>query len=355
MLESLGWGVAHPGGSPALGAGQQAGIGREDVEARRVLAHPRLTFELRPVAPFRLDLTAWALRRRPENQVDRWDGTTYRRVLRFHSQPVEFSVSQQGSREAPRLQVKVAGGRLRPSAKAEAAALLTRMLGLRAGLRPFYQMAARDPKLRELAEKYRGLKPVRFPTVFETLVNAIACQQFTLAAGIQLLNRLARLGSIALKTEAGVVFGFPEPQDLLRLSPRTFRRLGFSRQKTQAFRELSRAVLSGGLDLRRLEDLNYKVAMEFLLRLRGVGRWTAEYVLLRGLGRLDVFPGDDVGARNRLAQWLHRRKPMDYASVERALRGWKPYSGFVYFHMLMESLSAAGQLTAARAPTPLGL
>jgi DNA-3-methyladenine glycosylase II len=307
---------------------------------------PLLTFELKPTAPFCLEFTAWALRRRPVNQVDRWDGSTYRRVIAIHGQTVEVSVFQQGTRESPRLVVNVVGEGLhaKGKAKAEITALLTHMFGLQVDLDGFYQMAARAPKLRELAERYRGLKPVRFPTIFETLANAFACQQFTIAAGVQLLNRLARKGSITLETNAGVIFGFPEPSDLLRLSPRTYRKLGFSRQKTNAFRELSRNLVSQHLDLDALANRKNEDAMSFLLGLRGVGRWTAEYVLLRGLGRIDVFPGDDVGAQNRLAKWLERSEPMDYVSVRRVLKRFEPYAGFIYFHMFMESLSASGNI-----------
>jgi DNA-3-methyladenine glycosylase II len=305
---------------------------------------PPLTFELSPAAPFCLEFTAWALRRRPENQVDRWDGTTYRRVIAIRGRAAEVSVCERGFREAPRLEVNVIGERVNSKAKAEVKTLLTHMLGLQVDLNSFYQMASRAPKLRELVERYRGLKPVRFPTVFETLANAFACQQFTIAAGLQLLNRLARKGSVTLETKAGVVFGFPEPSDLLRLSPRTFRKLGFSRQKTNAFRELSRNLVAQHLDLDSLRNRENEDAISFLLGLRGVGRWTAEYVLLRGLGRLDVFPGDDVGAQNRLARWLHRSGPMNYTSVRRALAHWQPYAGFIYFHMLMESLNATGKI-----------
>ena len=328
---------------------QRFQLGESEADARRRsdLTHPSLTFELKPVAPFRLDFTAWALRRRPENQIDRWDGSTYRRVISIQGEPAEVRVSQEDSAEKPRLRVNVIGRRVGASTKNEVDMLLTRMLGLQVDLKPFYRMASRNSKRHELAEKYRGLKPVRFPTIFETLANAISCQQFTIAAGLQLLNRLGRLGNLALETEAGMVFGSPDPSDLLRLSPRTFRRVGFSRHKTRAFRELSRDILVNRLDLESVVDLNNEDAINFLLRLRGVGRWTAEYALLRGLGRLDVFPGDDVGARNRLAKWLHRREAMDYTSVQRALQGWRPYAGFVFFHLLMESLAAAGQLHAA--------
>ena len=63
-----------------------------------------------------------------------------------------------------------------------------------------------------------------------------------------------------------------------------------------------------------------------------------------GLGRIDVFPGDDVGARNRLAQWLGRNGSMDYESVRRAVRPWNPYSGFVYFHLLLKGLAESKAL-----------
>lgn len=279
--------------------------------------------------------------------MDRWDGTTYRRVIAVRGRAAELRAQQSQVRGAARLEVTVSGVRSGATPKTEMAALVTRMLGLQIDLEPFYRMAAGDAKLRELAEKYRGLKPVQFPTVFEALGNAFACQQFTIAAGLQLLNRLAQLGSIAMEGQDGKFFGFPGPADLARFSPRTFRRLGFSGQKTRAFRELSRNILARNFDPNALRDQTNEAAVAALLRLRGVGRWTAEYVLLRGLGRLDVFPGDDVGARNRLAKWLHRSRPMNYGSVRKILSRWQPYAGLIYFHMLMESLSARGSLRPA--------
>ena len=64
-----------------------------------------LTFVLRPVPPFRLDLTVWALRRRRRNLMDRWDGSTYRRVVVVGGRPTELAVRQAGSFAAPRLSV----------------------------------------------------------------------------------------------------------------------------------------------------------------------------------------------------------------------------------------------------------
>ncbi|HEY5029750.1 MAG TPA: hypothetical protein VIK39_15185, partial [Candidatus Angelobacter sp.] len=87
-----------------------------------------------------------------------------------------------------------------------------------------------------------------------------------------------------------------------------------------------------------------QVALEQLVRLKGVGRWTAEYVLLRGLGRLDIFPGDDVGARKKLAHFLGKRKPLDYEGVCKAVARWQPNAGLVYFHLLLARIKKAGWL-----------
>lgn len=314
------------------------------ITQRKERGFPSLSFELIPVPPFHLEYTAWALRRRSENAVDLWDGTRYRRVLKLEGRLVEVQVLQEGRPEAPRLEVTVRDGHLGPRARPEVTRILRHVLGLQIDLAPFYRIAAKDSRLRTLTERYRGLKPVRFPTVFEALANAIACQQFTLVAGLRLLGELARRGSVRLRTADGLHYGFPEPADFLRWPAHTFRGIGFSRQKTIAFRNLSRGVLKGRFDLESLDSMGNDAAMNFLLQLRGIGRWSAEYALLRGLGRMDVFPADDVGARNGLAKWLRLHMPPDYESVLGILRPWQPYGGLVYFHLLLESLRAAGKL-----------
>ena len=75
--------------------------------------------------------------------------------------------------------------------KAEVAAIVTRMLGLERDLSDFYLLVRGDARLRELAERLRGMKPVRYATVFEAFANAVACQLVSLSAGMHVLNRLA--------------------------------------------------------------------------------------------------------------------------------------------------------------------
>jgi DNA-3-methyladenine glycosylase II len=298
----------------------------------------RSTFQLEPVPPFRLDLTVQALRRRAINAIDRWDGTTYRRILVVEQRALDIEVVQIAPSERPRLQVTVRGSSLPPSTRLAVISALSRLLGFDRRLDDFYGAAACDPGLGQLARRLRGLRPTRFPTLFEALINAFACQQVTLSLGIRLLNRLAATCARGSDVPGDRAYAFPSPDDLAGRKVDELRALGFSRQKGQAMIELASTVARHRFDLDELERLDDAAAVARLRTLRGVGRWTAEYVLLRGLGRLHVFPGDDIGARNNLQRWLGMLEPLDYAGVQRVLARWQPFQGLVYLHLLLWGL-----------------
>jgi DNA-3-methyladenine glycosylase II len=322
-----------------------------DIDQSKSCAHAQTSgshqLEIDPHGPFRLDLTAWALRRRSHNAVDRWDMATYERVVSLDGGPVALSVRQVAGPDAPRLSILLAGRRIDQPAKALARRALDRLLGLSVDLSPFAAMAAPDPLLGPLAARLRGLKPPRFPTVFEALVNGVACQQLSLAVGIHLLNRLAADRGKATSDAPDGPRAFPDPEDLASLEPDDLRRHGFSSTKARTIIETARAVVAGDLDLEALQGLEDGAAIERLTSLRGIGRWTAEYVLLRGLGRLHVFPGDDVGAHNKLRRLFAIDSPLDHEAVGRLVARWDPYAGVVYFHLLLDSLYRAGLMVHA--------
>src|SRR5688572_14832256 len=115
----------------------------------------RHTFVLRPIPPFRLDLTVWALRRRPRNLIDRWDGTTYRRVIVIEGRSTELAVRQAGSSAAPRLIVSATPKPRTLLGKRHARSVLDQLLGLRIDLTDWYHTAAGDARLRPLADTFR--------------------------------------------------------------------------------------------------------------------------------------------------------------------------------------------------------
>ena len=299
---------------------------------------------LQAVPPFRLDLTVWALRRRSRNAIDRWDGVTYRRVIAVAGRPTELAVTQAGPADRPQVIVTTTPSLRTMSDERHVTSILESLLGLGVDLSEWYRMARRDPRLRTLAVRFKGVKPPRFPAMFEALVNGFACQQLSLIVGLELLNRLAALCGVSRGRGGRAVYAFPSAEQVAKLAPSRYQAIGFSRQKARALLGLARGIGGGDIVLDGLAEQDDAATRARLLGIRGVGRWTAEYVMLRGLGRLHVFPGDDVGAQKSLARWLGYASPLDYAGVIRAVQPWQPYAGMVYFHLLLDGLSRAGAL-----------
>ena len=310
------------------------------------------TFFLDPLPPFRLDLTVWTLRRRPENVVDRWDGLTYRRVLPLPTGIVEVAVNQVGPPESPQLQVTVEGEPLRTSVKSGVTFALEHLLGLRIDLSKFYRMAALDQQLGDLAGRFQGMKPPRYASIFESVVVGIASQQVSRTVSIFILNQLTKTHGQSFHVGDVITHGFPRAEDLAGLRPSDLRPLGISRQKERAITELAKSVVAGRLNLESLALLPDEEAITRLCALQGVGLWTAGYVMLRGLGRIHIFPGDESGVRDNLKRWLHLDPPPNPETVRRTLKKWYPYAGLIYFHMLLARLGDAGLLPTGPSQTP---
>lgn len=300
-----------------------------------------------PVAlPFRLDLTIWALRRREKNTIDYWDGQKYSRILILSDIPVKLTVLQWPfvpDRKPPQVLVRLQSReRLTPEQQLDAQVIAQKVLGMAVDVQPFWVLAAKNPVLKPLAEQFSGVRPPRFPTIFEALVNAIACQQVSLDAGIALLNRFTETFGLAFPGTASTMHAFPRPEDVFDVPESDLKQLGFSYQKARAVKEVAYAVADEELRLEQLELATNEEALGSLQSIRGIGRWSAEYVLLRGLGRLDIFPGDDVGGQYNIQKLLGLDTRPDYEQLENLTAAWRPYAGFVYFHLLLSKLHDKG-------------
>lgn len=332
-------------------------------------------FSLEPEQPFSLALTALALVRRRVNAIDVFNGGWYRRVvptgepgpagepLRLLLEAYDPAAGDEGlefsaKKHPPTRQLLVrATGPLPESELAEAAErATTHLFGLDLDLAPFYRLASGDERLAPLAERLTGLRPPRYPSAFEALLNAVPCQQVTLVLGLTLLERLARrygpnvpgpAAEPALTVggaEGEAPLALPGAEALAEADAVELREMGLSGAKARTLVELAGKALSGELDLASLWERSDADIAAQLTRLFGVGRWTSEYVLLRGFGRLGVFPYGDSGARNGLARFLGASSKPSYDWVEQAVAPWEPYAGFVYLHLLVNGMLARGEL-----------
>lgn len=296
------------------------------------------SFILPAVAPFRLDLTVWALRRRNSNLIDQWDGKHYIRLFNLENQTIKVLVGQNNDKKNPSILVST-NIRISKKIQNELSCLLVSMLGLTQDMRGFYRIAKQDLQLKPLMMKFKGVKPPRFPSIFEALCNAIACQQLSLDAGLQILNRFAQNYGKCIHHNESIYYAFPRPQDVAHCNSEELRKLGFSIKKSETLIRIANNILEQKVEWDNLVNLSDMDAMKFLCSLKGIGRWSAEYTLLRGLGRIHLFPGDDIGAHRNLQKYLHFRGTINHARVNKILSHLYPYAGLVYFHLVLQTLA----------------
>lgn len=274
------------------------------------------------------------LRRLSTNVVDVFAGGTYRRLLGDPARPTLLTVEQ----TAPdALTVGLQG----PEAKRlDPAALVERMLGARRDLDAFYAGAARFAWLDRIARGARGVKPPRYPSLWETVCNAVVYQQVSIHAAAAILRRTIERYAVAVELDDARIFPVPVPRTLLDADPQELRDVGLSVNKILALKAVARALEAGELDERALEPLSTPALVETLVAHKGIGPWTAAVIALRGFGRLDVFPMNDSG----VAKSLRTLTGEADVQPEPVLAALAPQQGMLYYHLLLGRLHATGEV-----------
>ena len=197
-------------------------------------------------------------------------------------------------------------------------------------LKPFYRLTAGFPKLEELTGDLCGLKPTRPVSLFEMAVIAVTEQQISLAAAFRIRSRVVERFGEAI----GDLYIFPEPVVLTGAPPEALRACGLSGQKTAYIRELARHVVSGELDFDKLKTMDDDSAREAIQGWRGFGRWSADYLLVRGLARPDCVSLDDLGVRSVVGEYLGGGERVSAAEAAEILEPFRPYRGLLAFYLL---------------------
>jgi DNA-3-methyladenine glycosylase II len=294
--------------------------------------------ELSVAAPFRLDLTVSALRRLSTNIVD---------VLTSDGQYIRAFESAHGSVVARVTQLNPGAltvtidGDLREHKRA--LALVTRMLGIDRDVAHFSRAAERIPWLSALAERMRGVRPPRYPTLWEACVNAIVFQQISLHAASAIMRRLILALGRPVDSEGVVVYSFPTAEGFLGADDDVLRAAGVSPGKLSTLRRVAESLAAGALDEAILEERASPEAAALLCGIKGIGPWTATVILLRGLGRLDVFPMND----SSVARNLSMVSGSDRIDIETTLDSLSPQQGMLYYHLLLARLEARDDLGRA--------
>ncbi len=179
------------------------------------------------------------------------------------------------------------------------------------------------------------------PNVFEALVDAIISQQISVKAADAIMARLRAAlpneerESIETRSASSTdgLYGAVTPHALLLLEHDALRAVGLSTPKARYIRDLTERVISGQLNLERMVELDDERVIEELIAVKGIGRWTAEMILIFSLGRTDVLPVDDLG----LLEGVREAYSLETRPTPKEMRErgeiWRPYRTIATWYM----------------------
>ena len=174
----------------------------------------------------------------------------------------------------------------------------------------------RDPILAPVIRRYRSRSLLDSPAMdpFPALVRTITAQQISTKAAATIHGRLVAL------MPRGVT-----PAALLELTDEALRGAGLSRQKTAYLRDLAAKVQSGALPAHSLHELTDEQVIEAIVKVKGLGRWSAEMFLMFRLRRPDVLPVDDLGIVTAIQRLYGLRKKPKPDRIRKIGEAWRPY------------------------------
>jgi len=182
-----------------------------------------------------------------------------------------------------------------------------------------------DPKLSLIIKRIGRceLHAVAPRDAFEALCMSIASQQLSVKAAATIFGRFCDLFP---KRK-------PTPEVVMTLTDDQIRAVGFSRPKVTFIKDLAAHVLDGRLDLKGLKRHADDEVMRQLVAVKGIGRWTAEIFLMFRLGRMDVFPADDLGLMNAVHRAYGLRKRPDARKLRKMGEAWSPYRSVAAWYL----------------------
>jgi DNA-3-methyladenine glycosylase II len=291
---------------------------------------------LKPNPPFDFQLSA-TIFAGGDPQIRTYENGRYWQVLRVQHKLLLVTITASGTVDAPELTVALqAPAPLTLIETSRIEEIVSTLFNLQVDLNPFYDEVKPDPVLSRLTTRLRGLKSPTTPTVFEALVDSIIEQQIALNVAHHLEQSVIKTFGDTLELNGKVYYAFPTPNTIAAAPVEQLRACGLSMRKAEYIRGVATSLVKGELDLEHFkacEDPNEIITG--MMKIRGIGRWTAELTMLRGMQRLDALPADDLGLRRHIAHYYCQDRPISGTEARRIAELWGRWKGLAAFYVLM--------------------
>lgn len=193
----------------------------------------------------------------------------------------------------------------------------------------------KDKILKKLILKQGALPPRKKSDLFVSLLRAVVSQQLSVKAADTIWKRFLKLFANEI----------PVAQKILKLKDEQLRAVGLSYQKAGYIKNIASFSLEKGLDTLVLKKKSDEVLIEYLVQIKGVGRWTVEMILMFHLNRKDVFPKGDLGIQQgmkHLYGLTSEKKQLD-SEIEMIAEAWKPYRSIACMYIWRYKDKASGK------------
>jgi len=218
---------------------------------------------------------------------------------------------------------------------------LKEMFDMNRDLVPFRTQFTGDDLLEPIIHQFWGLRMIRVPDLFEVLCWSIIGQQINLNFAYTLKKRLVEAFGKQVNYQGLDMYLFPTAEQIAKVKPETLKAMKFNRQKVEYILGIAQLMTEGDLSKEGLIALGTPAAMrEELIKIRGIGNWTANYVMMKGLGIPSALPIEDVGLHNALKNQLKQDHKPTISAIREMAKTWEGWEAYVTFYLWQTLLTA---------------
>jgi DNA-3-methyladenine glycosylase II len=281
-------------------------------------------FSIKTPDEFSYDFSLAFLQRSPKEVMHIVEDRRVRKVLKISDQLVLFQVSDNKSE----LVVELLTGASK-EAKAVVTEYVNEWFDLATDLRPFYSLAKKDEVLKTLVKKFHGYRIMGQPDLFESLIWAVLGQQINVAFAYSIKQRFVEKYGERVDFDGRKYYLFPTPDRVAMIDPDELLPLQFSRQKAKYTIGIAQAFAAGQVSRAMFQGRPLLEAKEELIKIKGIGNWTANYALMRTFRYPDAFPLEDVALHKALHIQMNMRARPTLDRVKKIFKkykGWEAYA-----------------------------
>lgn len=271
--------------------------------------------------PYDFDQVLDRLSRDPLNHVD-LQTKTIKIPLMIYKEPIVAEVQNTGTKEMPSFNVTAA------KYENEVMQKLTHLFQWNVSLHAVNDHF-KTTILKDLFIQHEGTPLILDFDPYQCLMKCIIHQQLNLKFAYKLTERFVH----HFGTQIDGVWFYPTPEVIAKLDYSSLRELQFSQRKAEYVIDTSRLIASGEVNLEELNLLSNEEIMKHLVKIRGIGPWTAQNYLLFGLGRQNLFPFADIGIQNALKKLLNLAEKPTYEQMEHLSQAWSPYLSYASLYL----------------------